>query len=120
MHERLRSQAAVDVSPLHAREAAAEHLLAVLAAEDVVPLRCLPDERPQLREVPRAVRHGDQPASGTQDSEELGNGAVDVGHVIEHPGGNGRVERTVLERQRLDVAHDRLDASSARELDHTF
>ena len=91
------------------RELPSEHFLAVLASEGVVRLRRLADEGPELGEVPGAVRDGDQPAARTKHAVELRDRPVDVGNVVEHPGGDGCVEAPILERKLLDVADCGLD-----------
>ena len=40
--------------------------------------------------------------------------------MVQHPGGHRGVERRIRERERLDVAHARVDAAPASELDHAF
>src|SRR5436190_20214566 len=49
---------------------------------------------------------------------QLGQGAVDVGQVVEHPRRNGGVELGVAERKRLHVADAGVDALRTLYLDH--
>src|SRR5512133_978925 len=99
------------ISAFDGREVAEQDLFAVVAPEvEPADARRTLCEVPQLLQVVDAVRHGDQQAAGLQDARELGEPAVEVGNVVEHPRCQGDVELAVRERELLDVAHSRVDA----------
>ena len=71
----------------------------------------------QLLKVRPAVRDGNEPPAGPKHARELGERAVDVGHVIEHPSGQGTVEHRVAAGRasgRRRRAHRRREHASAR------
>ena len=55
---------------------------------------------------------------GTEHARELPDAAVEIGHVVEHPGGHDEVELTVGERELLHVGDPRIDTALPRQLDH--
>ena len=73
---------------------------------------------PQLAEVPTAVRDGDEATTRHEHAAELGEAAIEIGDVVEHPGRDRAVERLGLKRERLHVSDERVDAAGPRELDH--
>ena len=64
------------------------------------------------------VRHRHEPAAGTKHPRQLGEATVEVGDVVEHPGGERAVERRVLEWKVLHVSDACVDAAAPRQLDH--
>ena len=94
-------------------------LLSVLAVEGHLERpRRIGEELAQFRDVIDGVRDGDQRAARHQNARNLTEPGVEIGHVVEHPGRDDRVERAVGERQPLDIAFLRVDASGARQFDH--
>ena len=63
-------------------------------------------QRPQLTQVARGVVAADEAAVRGQHPRQLADRPRPVGHVVEHPVGDGDVERPVGERQLLDVCQD--------------
>jgi hypothetical protein len=94
-----------------------ERLVGVLGGEaELAPQ--VRDELAQTVPVVVAVRDGDETAARPKHPGELADAQLDVGHVVEHPGGDRAVERLVLERQLLHVADDRVDPPRAGQLHH--
>jgi len=70
--------------------------------------------------VVSAVRDRDKSSPRSQHARQLGDSTLDVWDVVQHPGGDGAVERRIVERQLLHVAEHCIDAADARKLDHPF
>jgi hypothetical protein len=77
-------------------------------------------EAQHLVEVVARVRRRDEAPARAQHTRQLAEGAVEIGHVVEHPRGDRNVERPVLEGQLPNVPDLRVDAACTRELDHAL
>ena len=77
-----------------------------------------PDEVAQLLEVEPRVRRRDECPSGPEHARDLGEAAIEIRYVVEHPRRNHDVEGRIRERKCLYVCDGRIDPALRRELDH--
>ena len=75
----------------------------------VAPLGC--DDRPQLVHVAVVVLDRDEPATRSQDAGDLPDGPVEIAEVVEDAAAHDDVELSVGERQLVEVAVSRVDAT---------
>src|SRR5690348_17334806 len=107
------------LAPLDGREVAAQNLLAVFAPEvELTNVGRARGEVPELLQVVEAVRHRDEHAARAQDPRELGEPAIQISDVVQHPRRERDVELPVRKRQRLHVADARVDPLRPLHADH--
>ena len=72
------------------------------------------DELPHLEQMVDRVRDRDEPSARPQHPRDLGEPAVEVRDVVEHPGGHGAVEALGGQVERLHVAETGVDSAAPR------